>query len=60
MAAVREKLALLEKEGLLWGGQSADELLRRLTSSTSLEEAMQSAVYVQVRREGGREGGREG
>ena len=59
MAAVGEKLVVLEKEGLLREGQSAEELGRKVTPSTNLEEALQGAVYVQVREGGrGRENGR--
>ena len=43
---------MLEKEGLLWEGQSAEELRRKMAPSTSLEEALQGAVYVQVRERG--------
>ena len=35
--------------GSLFPGQSAEILSQRVTSSTSLKDAMEGAVYVQVR-----------
>jgi L-gulonate 3-dehydrogenase len=47
MSAISDKLVVMEKEGLLRDGQSAEILGRRVTSSTSLKDAMDGVVYVQ-------------
>jgi L-gulonate 3-dehydrogenase len=47
MSAVVEKLRVMEKEGLLREGQIAEELAKRVTSSSSLKDAVEGAVYVQ-------------
>ncbi|GMS97970.1 hypothetical protein PENTCL1PPCAC_20145, partial [Pristionchus entomophagus] len=44
---VEKNLAKLEEEGLSRGSSTAEEALSRITSTTSLAEALNGAIYVQ-------------
>ena len=48
VTSVREKLASLEKEKLLWPGQTAEQVAGNVSASDNLKEALEGAVYVQV------------
>ena len=48
LVAVEEKLLSLEGEGLLRAGQSAAELVKAVSVTSDLKQAMDGAEYVQV------------
>lgn len=48
LAAIESQLKMLEGDGLLREGQTAAELVRSVSVSSDLEEAMKGTHYVQV------------
>ena len=46
--AIRRQLGSMEREGLLREGQVAANLVKRVTVSSDLQEAVSGALYVQV------------
>ena len=48
LKAISDQLLSMEQEDLLWG-QKAVEVKGRVTAVNNLEEAINGAVYVQVR-----------
>lgn len=48
LAAIEKQLKMLEGDGLLREGQTASELMRSVSVSSDLKEAMEGTDYVQV------------
>jgi 3-hydroxyacyl-CoA dehydrogenase len=48
LAAIEKQLKMLEGDGLLREGQTASELMRSVSVSSDLKEAMEGTNYVQV------------
>ena len=46
--AIGQQLESLEREGLLKEGQTGAELLKKVTTSSNLQETVEGAEYVQV------------
>ncbi len=49
LVSIGKQLVQLEGEGLLRAGQTGEELLKSVSVSSNLSEAMEGAIYVQVR-----------
>ncbi len=50
LVSVGQQLVQLEGEGLLRTGQTGEGLLKSVSVSSNLSEAMEGAIYVQVER----------
>ena len=50
LVSVGQQLVQLEGEGLLRTGQTGEGLLKGVSVSSNLSEAMEGAIYVQVER----------
>ncbi len=48
LSAIEQQLVTLETQGLLKDGQTAAELVKRVSCFTKLQEAATGAVYIQV------------
>ena len=48
LVAIEKQLKMLEGDGLLREGQTASELMRSVSVSSDLKEAMEGTDYVQV------------
>ena len=48
LVAIEKQLKMLEGDGLLREGQTASELIRSVSVSSDLKEAMEGTDYIQV------------